>query len=249
MPGVRTVHNSARYVVPLAGFTQATVVQTPARLLRVPPLSAPVGDLARQTAAIFDALTQSLAPAGGGLDDVVRVRTYVRDLDRWPEIREVWRDRWGATFPASSALEAPDMLGDEAELAMEAIAAVPLDGAPSATLTSISVPVAGTLLFLSGVTARGPDGQVVHPDDVDGQARRVLENVGTILADAGATLSDVRSVHVFVRRGVAWTVVADACARAWPERVPAATVTTVARLFDRRQLVEIDATAFVPLRR
>lgn len=65
---------------------------------------------------------------------------------------------------------------------------------------------AGAFIFVSGVSARLPDGSIdgVYRDgeqvrrDVVQQTRRVLANVGEILQSAGATLADCVDVTVFL---------------------------------------------------
>jgi len=45
-----------------------------------------------------------------------------------------------------------------------------------------------SLVFTTGLTARGQDGSIMGPDDVVVQTRRVFELLGAILKEAGASL-------------------------------------------------------------
>ena len=56
----------------------------------------------------------------------------------------------------------------------------------------------GDLLFVSGCVPTDADGNVVGGDDVAAQARKVFENIGAILAAAGATFADVAKVTVYL---------------------------------------------------
>lgn len=65
----------------------------------------------------------------------------------------------------------------------------------------------GDLIFVSGVSSRRPDGshEGVELDedgelrlDIKAQARAVLQNIGVILGEAGASLDDVVDVTVFL---------------------------------------------------
>lgn len=65
----------------------------------------------------------------------------------------------------------------------------------------------GDLIFVSGVSSRRPDdtheGVVIHPDgtvvkDIRAQTRAVIENIGAILKAAGADLSHLVDVTVFL---------------------------------------------------
>ena len=57
----------------------------------------------------------------------------------------------------------------------------------------VAVP-AGRMVFVSGQVARGVDGQLVGHGDISAQTRKVLENVRSVLAEAGATMDDVTKV-------------------------------------------------------
>ena len=57
---------------------------------------------------------------------------------------------------------------------------------------------AGDLLFVSGCVPVDADGNLVGGDDVVAQARRVFENVGAVLAAAGASFDDVVKVTVYL---------------------------------------------------
>jgi reactive intermediate/imine deaminase len=57
---------------------------------------------------------------------------------------------------------------------------------------------AGNLLFVSGCVPVDADGNLVGGDDVVAQARRVFENVGAVLAAAGASFDDVVKVTVYL---------------------------------------------------
>lgn len=57
---------------------------------------------------------------------------------------------------------------------------------------------AGNVVYISGVIALGSDGAVLHPGDVVGQTRVVLDAIGAALAAAGGGLGDVAMNHIFL---------------------------------------------------
>jgi 2-iminobutanoate/2-iminopropanoate deaminase len=58
----------------------------------------------------------------------------------------------------------------------------------------------GNLLFCSGQIALDPaSGQVVSPNDVEGQTRQVMKNVVAVLEAAGATLKHVVKTTIFLK--------------------------------------------------
>ncbi len=57
----------------------------------------------------------------------------------------------------------------------------------------------GKLVFISGMTARTPDGTIAGVGNVEVQTRQVCENIKTAVEAAGGTLDDVVRVDVYVR--------------------------------------------------
>jgi reactive intermediate/imine deaminase len=105
---------------------------------------------------------------------------------------------------------------------------------------------AGELLFVSGCIAVDGEGNLVGGDDVVAQARRVFENVGAVLAAAGASPKDVVKVTLFL------TDVDDRPAinevrKAWfGETRPASTLVEVSRLAIPGAKIEVEAVAVLP---
>ena len=56
----------------------------------------------------------------------------------------------------------------------------------------------GTTVYTSGQVARNSQGEVVGVEDAGAQTRQVLENLKSVLAEAGATLDDIVKVVVYV---------------------------------------------------
>ncbi len=113
---------------------------------------------------------------------------------------------------------------------------------------AVKVPAAGTLVFVSGITARLADGTIVAEGDFRGQARQVFENLKLVLADAGATLDDVVRTVQYLRRMSDHPVLQELKREYFGDRPPASTTVEIPRLYDERQLIEIEATAVVAAR-
>jgi len=112
---------------------------------------------------------------------------------------------------------------------------------------AVKIPVAGHLVFVSGLTARDAQGNVVGKGDVKAQTRRVLENLRTILGEAGATLEDVVKVTVFIRDMERdFRAIHEVRAEFFPKNPPASTMVEVSRLVDPDHLIEIEAVAVAP---
>ena len=121
---------------------------------------------------------------------------------------------------------------------------VPVRGFSQAVLA----PASGRLLFVSGLTARRADGTIVAEGDIRGQTRQILENLKVILAEAGATLDDVVRTVQYFRSMDDHPGMQQVKSEYFGDRSPASTSVEVSRLYDPRQLLEIEATAVVPER-
>lgn len=105
---------------------------------------------------------------------------------------------------------------------------------------------AGDLLFVSGVVPVDADGRLVGGDDVVAQARAVFENMGRVLAAAGASPQNVVKVTVFLTD-------VDDRPRINPVRQaffggtrPASTLVEVSRLAIPGARIEVEAVAVLP---
>lgn len=101
-------------------------------------------------------------------------------------------------------------------------------------------------LYVSGLTARDADGTIVGIGDVVRQTRQVFENMKSVLASAGATLDDVVQIRTYVVDITTWDVIDPVWRRYWGKVWPASTLVEVRRLFDERQLIEMEAIARIP---
>jgi len=72
----------------------------------------------------------------------------------------------------------------------------------------------GEMIFVSGQVAKGPSGEVRHPGDLARQSTDVMEHVGRILSEHGATFDDVVKINSYYVDGGhrdAWPRSIDAC--------------------------------------
>src|SRR5258708_36573130 len=60
--------------------------------------------------------------------------------------------------------------------------------------------VAAGWIWISGMLALDASGALIGGDDVVAQAERIHENIGAVLAKAGASFEDVVKVTVYLRR-------------------------------------------------
>jgi len=107
--------------------------------------------------------------------------------------------------------------------------------------------VAGGFVFVSGQLPFHPDGKVDPTMTFGEQSRQALANLKAALAAAGATLSDVVKVTVYVASIENWAEFNSAYAEVFGEHRPARAVVPVGPLHYGFG-VEVDAVAFVGLR-
>ena len=101
--------------------------------------------------------------------------------------------------------------------------------------------VMGNMLFTSGQVGINPEnGQVA--DNIEGQARQVLQNVKAVIEAGGATMNDVDKTAVFVKNMDDFAKVNEIYAEFFTEPYPARSCVEVARL-PKDMLVEIEAIA------
>ena len=105
------------------------------------------------------------------------------------------------------------------------------------------VPMQGTLMFISGLTSRAPDGSVIGEGDVRVQTETILNNMARILEEAGGSLANVVKVTVFIRHMEDFDAIHEVRRRYFHPPLPASTMVEVSRLVDPRHLIEIEAIA------
>jgi enamine deaminase RidA (YjgF/YER057c/UK114 family) len=128
----RRAVNSSAYHVPVDGFTQMVATSASGTLLFVSGITSRdvdgtilhVGDYAGQTRQILGQMTAILAEAGATLDDVVQIHTFMRDIERFGEVKTVWDDYWGGTYPASTAVQISRLWDERQLIEMDAVAVV-----------------------------------------------------------------------------------------------------------------------------
>lgn len=106
----------------------------------------------------------------------------------------------------------------------------------------------GTTIYLAGQVAWGPDGNIVGEGDFEAQTRQVFHNVTEALAAAGARLSDLVKIGIYVvdhdmeKMAIVRRVRDELMGADTP---PASTLLGVAALAVAGLMVEIDGVAVI----
>jgi len=82
------------------------------------------GDMKAQAEQVFKNLEAALTAAGAKFADIVKMNTYITDMDKAPAVREVRARYFGDTTPASTFVKVAGLVRPELMLEIEVIAAV-----------------------------------------------------------------------------------------------------------------------------
>jgi reactive intermediate/imine deaminase len=108
-----------------------------------------------------------------------------------------------------------------------------------------TIEATGRFVFVSGMTARRPDGSIAGVGDIREQTRQVCENVQAAVRAAGGTLADVCRVDVYVRNMEDFAKIHEIRAQYFTEPLPASTMVEVSKLAHPDYLIEINAIAVI----
>jgi 2-iminobutanoate/2-iminopropanoate deaminase len=82
------------------------------------------GDVTAQTRQVLDNLGAVLQAAGVGFDAVVKTTVYLKSMDDYPVVNEVYAERFGESRPARAAVEV-SRLPKDVSIEIDAIAVLP----------------------------------------------------------------------------------------------------------------------------
>jgi len=104
----------------------------------------------------------------------------------------------------------------------------------------------GKLVFISGMTARCPDGTIAGIGDIEAQTRQVCENLKAAVEAAGGTLDDICRVDVHVRNMEHFDIIHKVRREYFKPPLPASTMVEINKMTSPDYLIEISAIAVLP---
>ena len=107
----------------------------------------------------------------------------------------------------------------------------------------------GKVVHLKGQVALDREGRIVGKGDVAAQTVKVLENIQAVLASVGGTMADIFQLAHYTTDIEAFMQVGEIRKRFFAPPYPVTTTLEVARLYDPDLMIEITASAELPLER
>jgi enamine deaminase RidA (YjgF/YER057c/UK114 family) len=104
----------------------------------------------------------------------------------------------------------------------------------------------GRIVFVSGMTARRPDGTIAGIGDITAQTRQVCENIKSAMESAGGTLDHVCRVDVYVRNMEHFDKIHAVRREYFKPPLPASTMVEITKMTSPDYLIEINAIAVIP---
>ncbi|MDH3490934.1 MAG: RidA family protein [Gammaproteobacteria bacterium] len=69
------------------------------------------GDAYAQAKRCIEIIAVALGEAGAGLEDVVRTRMFVTDIERWADVARAHKEAFGKVMPATTMVEVSKLIG------------------------------------------------------------------------------------------------------------------------------------------
>lgn len=101
----------------------------------------------------------------------------------------------------------------------------------------------GSLLFISGMTSRQPDGSIAGAGDVREQTRQVCERLRDAVEAAGGSLDDICRLDVYVRNMEDFDAIHEVRREYFSDPPPASTMVEVNKFTSPVYLIEMNAIA------
>jgi 2-iminobutanoate/2-iminopropanoate deaminase len=101
----------------------------------------------------------------------------------------------------------------------------------------------GDQIFLSGMTAAGPDGKPIGGDSMEAQARAVMGKIRNLVEAAGGSMADVVKITLYVTDISRRAEIGKVRNEFFPGNKPCSTMVEVTALAMPGLIIEIDATA------
>jgi len=206
-----------------------------------------------------------LAEAGAAPDEIVKITVYISDRAYRPAVYPMIGKHLAGVRPVSTGIVVAGFARPDILFEIDATVLRRKGGAPHARLRPYHssaarygteaqqldcefcmAVLAGERITLRGQTGMGLDETLHGAGDAAKQAETAMDNVETLLAEAGAGLGDVAKATVFVTDRAYLAGVNATIARRFGDTAPAITSVIVKGLASAELLMEVDIVAIRP---
>jgi enamine deaminase RidA (YjgF/YER057c/UK114 family) len=217
----------------------------------------------RQTREILGALGRALQAAGSSLDHAVKAHVFLRDLQDFAGLDQVWQEVF-ASPPPRTAVGTTGLLAPGARVEIDLVAArpgarrdvVPVADIPRPRAAYAPALRAGSLVFAAGALASdwatgvAPEARVdpafpYYASAIKKQTRYVLDNLARTFAAAGTALDHVVKAQVYLIDLADFHAFDEVWKEYFPVPPPRSTLRTTGLLVPGCR-VEIDLIAAMP---
>ena len=152
------------------------------------------GNSKAQTEAILEGLGEVLSENGGALEDIIRLRIFVRDMRDVEAVEAAIDDAFADPGPITTIVTAPLPIL-ETEVMIEPTAYLGEKEYRTGPGNARGV-LAGELMISNGILSVDGEGGVRDPGDIQKQTRNVLANVELLLKEFDMEVADVTQSQV-----------------------------------------------------
>jgi enamine deaminase RidA (YjgF/YER057c/UK114 family) len=120
---------------------------------------------------------------------------------------------------------------------------------PFGAFSMMKIQGPGQIVHLKGQVSLDKEGQIVGKNDMRAQVCKTLENIQAVMGSVGGTMADVISLTQYATDIEQFMAAGDIRKQFFSEPFPITTTIQIARLYHPDLLIEITATAEIPLLR
>jgi enamine deaminase RidA (YjgF/YER057c/UK114 family) len=117
---------------------------------------------------------------------------------------------------------------------------------PTGHWTTVTTARPGKLVFISGLTAKNEQGELVGVGNIAAQTRQVCENLKSAMQAGGGTMADIVRIDVYIREMAGFKEIHEIRREFFGPNPPASTMVAVSAFTHPDMLIEINAIAVLP---
>ena len=213
-----------------------------------------VGDIDAQLDHVYGAMAASLKAVGGSLDNLVKITAYTTRPEYYRPVVNARQRYLGPKPAASSAIIIPTLAHPQLLIEIEAIAVVGTTGSSKESINPAGMTKpehhamlvkVGNVVYICGLCAWDPKGQIVGIADPGAQASQLYANMDICLSAAGATRDDIVKTTTFYTHPFYLSAIRQTRDNFYGPNPPTSAAIVVSHLANPDAVLEIEAIAVI----